>query len=121
MADTAVFKKAFICKALYGSNVDVGNIKIEVENITDKELVRTAIATVELKLYNMAMDSEVLQWELELPDTNYTIFAPFINNVSSENDLTKSFSVLNFINGIFYGGLVNKTLKPNYILISKNS
>ena len=121
MADTAVFKKAFICKALYGSNVEVGNIKIEVENITDKELVRTAIATVELKLYNMAMDSEVLQWELELPDTNYTIFAPFINNVSSENDLTKSFSVLNFINGIFYGGLVNKTLKPNYILISKNS
>ena len=55
-----------------------------------------------------------------LPDTDYTLFAPYFG-ATAESDVTKSYSVDNFVKGIFYGGVVNKTLKPNYILISKNS
>lgn len=121
MEDTTYFKNAFKCEALYGSNIKIGDVKIHAEHITDKELIRTAVATIELKVYNMALDSEVIKWTLELPDTDYTKFAPYVCDVESENDLNKSFSVLNFMEGIFYGGVVNKTIKPNYILISKNS
>ena len=63
----------------------------------------------------MQSDSEVLEWTLELPDTEYTLFNPFFENANTENDPTKSFSVKDFI-----GGFVNAKLKSNYILISKN-
>lgn len=119
MEDTAYFKKAFKCEALYGSNVSVGDVKIDVQNITNRELNRTAVATVELKLYDMAMDSEVIEWGLEIPDLNVDKFVSFFGGV--ESDPTKSYSLDSFIRGIFYGGVTNKTLKPNYILISKNS
>lgn len=117
MSDEKVFEKAFRIKALYGSEVKVGGISIETENIVNKELKRKSIATVELKVSNMAMDSEVLEWTLELPDT--TRLSEFLCNATSESDPTKSYSVLDFIKGIFCGGVVNKELKPNYILISK--
>jgi len=119
MSDKKVFEKAFHVKALYGSEVRVGSISIETENIVNKELKRESIATVELKVCNMAMDSEVLEWTLELPDTDYTRLSEFLCNATSESDPTKSYSVLDFIKGIFSGGVVNKELKPNYILISK--
>lgn len=121
VASEHYFKDALKVKSLYGSNVEIGKVEFEISNITDKELIRTATAIVEVKVFDMAMDSEVLEWSLELPDTDYTLFSPYFDGVTSENDPTKSYSVADFVKGIFYGGVVNKTLKPNYILISKNS
>lgn len=120
VANDQYFEKAFQYKALYGSNVKMGKVEYEIQNITDKELRRKATAIVELKVYDMAMDSEVIEWSLALPDTDVTLFTPYFG-ATTESDVTKSYSVDNFIKGIFYGGVVNKTLKPNYILISKNS
>ena len=115
-----IFPQAFQCKALYGSEVKVGNIEYQIQNITDKELVRTAYAIVDLKVCNMALESEVIEWTLQLPDLDITEFAPYLDS-TDENDVTKSYSLENFIKGMFYGGVVNKSLKPNYILISKKS
>lgn len=120
LEDTTCFKNAFKCKAIYGSNVGIGNVKMDVQNITNRQLERTATANVELKLYDMAMDSEVIEWSLELPDTDVSKFGRFFG-AEGEGDYTKSYSIESFIRGIFYGGVTNKTLKPNYILISKNS
>ena len=121
VASEQYFKNAFKVKALYGSNVEVGKVKFNIKNITNKELVRTATAIVEVKVFDMAMDSEVLEWTLELPDTDYTLFCPYFDGAISVNDPTKSYSLADFVKGIFYGGIVNKILPPNYILISKNS
>ena len=121
LTDKEIFSKALKVKALYGSNVAIGNVEIEEKNITDKTLKRTATAVVDLKVYDLALDSEVIEWTLELPDTDVTLFSPYLIEATSESDVTKSYSVENFIKGIFYGGLINKTLKPNYILISQNS
>lgn len=115
-----VFRKSFQVEALYGSVVKVGDIKIETQNITNKELKRVSTAIVDLKVCNMATDSEVLRWTLELPDTDYTLFNEYFENALDENDPTKSYSVIDFVKGMFYGGVVNKKLEPNYILISKN-
>lgn len=121
LASEQYFKNAFKIKALYGSNVEVGKVEFHIKNITNKELFRTATAIAEVKLFDMAMDSEVLEWSLEIPDTDCTLFSPYFDDAVSEDDPTKSYSVADFVKGIFYGGIVNKTLKPNYILISKNS
>ena len=121
VASEPYFKNSFKIKTLYGSNVEVGKVEFDIKNITDKELVRTATAIAEVKVFDMAMDSEVLEWTLELPDTDYTLFSPYFDGAISEADVEKSYSVADFVKGIFYGGIVNKTLKPNYILISKNS
>lgn len=119
MTDKKYFMEAFKVKALYDSKVEIGDVNIEVQNITDKKLQRTAVATIELKLPYIATESEVLEWTLQLPDTDYTLFGEFCGS-TDENDCTKSYSIEAFMKGIFYGGIVNKTLKPNYILISKN-
>lgn len=115
-----IFPEAFKCKATYGSEVIVGDIKYFVQNITNKNLDRTAYAEIDLKLCNMATDSEVIEWTLQLPDLDVTEFAPFLG-ATAEEDVTKSYSLEDFIKGMFYGGVVNHSLKPNYILISKKS
>lgn len=119
ITNKTLFEQAFVCKALYGSEVKAGNVEFYIENITNKTLHRTAIAIVDLKLCNMASDSEVIEWSLRLPDLDITEFAPYLD-AKDENDVTKSFSLENFIKGMFYGGVVNKSLCPNYILISKH-
>lgn len=113
-----VFPQAFQCKTTYGSEIVVGDIKYVVQNITNKHLKRTAYAEVDLKLCNMPSDSEVIEWTLQLPDLDITDFAPYLGAVS-ESDIAKSYSLEDFIKGMFYGGVVNDTLKHNYILISK--
>lgn len=119
MANENYLREALKVKALYGSKVEVGNIKFDVKNITDKELKRTAVATIDLKVYNMlANNADVIKWTLELPDSDISRLTPFLG-ATSENDVTKSYSVDDFLKGIFYGGVINKSIKPNYILISK--
>lgn len=112
-------RDAFKIKSDYGSVVNVGEIKVKAENIHNRQLERKASATIELLVSNMPMDMDVLEWSLELPDTEYTLFNEFFENATNENDATKSFSVENFVEGMFYGTKSNKRLETNYILISK--
>ncbi len=119
MEDESYLKDALKVKALYGSKVEIGNISYDVNNITSKELKRTATATIDMKIFNMyANDADVIEWNLELPDGDITRFGNLFNT-NDENDVTKSFSVDDFLKGIFYGGVINKSIKSNYILISK--
>lgn len=123
MTNPEIFANAFKAKALYGSNVSVGDVQFDVQNITSQDgtnlLLRKATAIVNLKVYDFALDSEVIEWSLALPDIDISLFAPYFG-ATDENDVTKSYSVDSFITGIFKGGVVNKSLKPSYILISKN-
>jgi hypothetical protein len=121
IANEKCFREAFKVSATYGSECVVGKIDIDVKDITedDKQLDRKAVATVELKIFNMTTDSEVLEWTLDLPDSDCSLFAEFFDGANDENDPSKSYSVPDFIRGMFYGGVVNKKMKTNYILISK--
>ena len=121
MADEYRIRKYFKAKALYGSQVDLGKIKIDVENITGEshDLNRKACASVDLKIYNMYSDSDVIEWTLDIPNTEYTLFNKYFEGATDEGDATKSYSLMDFVRGMFQGGVVSKDLKPNYILISK--
>lgn len=121
MADENVFRESFRVKSIYDSEISVGDVAIDVANINedDKSLRRKVVANVELRIFNMPTDSDVLEWTLEIPDTNYTLFGEFFMDAQDENDVSKSYSLLEFVKGMFYGGVVNKKLGNNYILISK--
>lgn len=120
IADSSYFTQGLKVKALYGSNVKVDSIEYKIQNITGKELKREATAIVDIKIYDMPMEVDVLEWTLELPDLDITKFTPYMNAISP-GEVTKTYSLDGFLKGIFYGGVVNKSIKPNYILISKNS
>lgn len=120
MTDKSYFTNAFKAETLYGTTLIVDDVNIAVQNITDKQLKRTVEATVRLKLFNMPTDSDVIEWTMELPDTDYTLFGQFCG-AATEDDCSKSFSIEDFLRGMFYGSVVNTTLEPNYILVSKNS
>lgn len=120
VADRNVFPECFKIKTLYGSNVKVDKIEYQIENITDRILNRKATAIIDLKVYDLASDSEVLEWRLDIPDSDTRKLERFKGAIS-ESDLSKTFCLEGFLNGIFYGGVVNKSLRSNFILISKNS
>lgn len=123
MTNESIFSDALKVKSVYGSEIEVSNINIDVKDISgqDKQLNRTAVATVDLKIFNMPTDSEVIEWTLDLPDTNYALFNEFFDGATDENDPNKSYSVLDFLKGVFQGGIVTHDMKPNYILISKEN
>lgn len=103
------------------SEIKVGKINLEVQNIIEKQLKRRAVATIELKVFNMLADADVIEWKLDLLDSHTGLLTEFLKDANDENDVSKSYSVSDFIHGMFYGGIVNEKLKSNYILITKNS
>ena len=117
----SVLRRSFEVKSLYGSNVLVGKISYDIETKENKQLKRKAEAIIELKVCNMPLDMDVIEWNLNIPDSEYTLFNEFFEGAVDENDPTRSYSVLEFIHGIFYGGILNQHGNSNYILISKNS
>lgn len=120
LENETIFRKSFSIRPTYGSQVNIGNISYDINTKKNNQLEREAIANVELKVFNMATESEVLVWNLNLPDTDYTLFYEFFDGAINENDVTKSYSVNDFIKGMFYGGVLNTQPSENYILVSKN-
>lgn len=123
LADKLCLENAFNIKSLYGSNVQASVDTVIVENITGNnyDLIRKATAVVKIRVFDMPLESDVLQWRIELPDVEYTLFSPYFDGATNTNDYTKSFSVINFVRGMFQGSVVNTKLPDNYILISKNN
>ncbi len=119
LTDENVFNEALQVETTYGSSVKTKLVSMDVMNITNQKLDRKVVATVELKLYNMPLEAEVIKWTLKLPDLNISRFGAYLGG-DNEDDVTKSYSVDNFIVGMFQGGVVNKEMDYNYILVSKN-
>lgn len=116
-----VLSQCFQAHTLYGSTLKTDIDTIIVQNITNKQIARTVTAIVKLKVFNMPQDADVIEWTITLPDTATILFDEFFDGADSENDVSKSFSVRDFINGMFCGGIVNRDVKPNYILLTKNN
>ena len=86
-----------------------------------KELERLAVASVELKLWNMPMGADVIEWSIDHPEHMMTQTFINIQNATQENDLTGSYSLNRFINGMFQGLQNTWDKEPYRILISKSN
>ena len=114
-----VFRENFIVKTCYGSTVNVGKVTIDVDNHYNKEFKRKANAKVELKICNMLMESDVIEWTLKHPEHTFTTDFPKIMAATDEKDYTGSFSLDRFIAGVFNAIQNHWNETPNRILISK--
>lgn len=124
LAETEKVKASFECKSLYGSKVSIDSITID-STFVDKEknLKRTMIASVRLNVSYIPNDCDVIEWTFNpcKLDTDVSKFAPLFG-ASSWKEFDKTFSLENFLQGLFRGANLNKcSQKPNYILISKHS
>lgn len=120
-SDENVLRECLKVKAAYGSEMEIGKINISTNNHNQKKLERLAIASVELKLWNMPMESDVIEWSLEHPEYSVTDTFMQIQNAGTEADLTGSFSLANFIQGVFQAVQNHWDQEPNRILISKSN
>ncbi len=120
-SDEDILRECLKVKSAYGSNVEVGKINISINNHYQKKLERIAVASVELKLWNMPMDADVIEWTLDHPD--YSVSDTFLNiqNAAAEADLAGSFSLASFIKGLFQAVQNHWNQRPNRILISKSN
>lgn len=120
-SDEDVLRECLKVKAAYGSEMEIGNINISTNNHNQKKLERLAVASVELKLWNMPMEADVIEWSLDHPEYSVTDTFMQIQNAAAEADLTGSFSLANFIQGVFQAVQNHWNQEPNRILISKSN
>ena len=113
------FRESLAVKSCYGSSVSVGNVSFDVNNHFNKKFKRKATAKVELKIYNMFTESDVIEWTLNHPDYSVTLDFSNIMIATAENDYTGSFSVDRFVAGVFNAVQNHWDETPNRILISK--
>ena len=120
-SDENVLRECLKVKAAYGSEMEIGKINISTNNHNQKKLERLAVASVELKLWNMPMEADVIEWSLDHPEYSVTDTFMQIQNAAAEADLTGSFSLANFIQGVFQAVQNHWNQEPNRILISKSN
>lgn len=116
-----VLRECLKVKSAYGSEIEIGKITISINNHNQKMLERLAIASVELKLWNMPMDADVIEWTLDHPEFTVTDAFMQIQNTDNETDLSGSFSLANFIQGVFQAVQNHWNQEPNLIMISKSN
>jgi len=120
-SDEDVLRECLKVKTAYGSDLEIGKIGIQADNHYQKNLDRRAVASVELKLWNMPMDADVIEWTLDHPEYSVTETFMQIQNAAEEADLSGSFSLANFIQGLFQAVQNGWNQEPNRILISKSN
>lgn len=114
-----VFRESLVVKSCYGASLNIGDISIDVNNHFNREFKRKAIAKVEIKIYNMFTESDVIEWRLNHPDYSVTSDFSNIMTATADNDYTGSFSVDRFVAGVFNAVQNHWDETPNRILISK--
>jgi hypothetical protein len=115
--DKKVLLNSFKIKSENGTQIKVDKITYEINNIVGKELKREATAKIHINITNMPYDCDVLTWNLDIPSTNTSKLAPLFTDVP--NSMNQTFSIREFITGMFRGSLINEGGKDNYIHISK--
>lgn len=121
LADEKVMEECLSFKSTTGSSVEIMSIEINDDHQHGKQMVRKATATVTIKVSNMLMDADVIEWTLAQPEefvsSRFTAFYGAI----SENEYDKTFSLEEFVSGMNKGTNNLWSEEPQRILISKNS
>ncbi len=122
--DADVLKDCFTAEAVYGSSVDVDLLTDESHLVDDHaykgEFKRMSYADYLVKLYNVVLADEVIEWSFTNKpfDGRYTMNFNDIIAAQNENDLSGSFSFDKFLEGCFNARLNTFDNEPVRILVS---
>lgn len=118
LAEHRLLKDSLVITSERGASVEIDTIVYKVDNHTDQMLKRKAMAQVKLKYYDLFDDSDVLEWHISVPECTFNQqFAAFLE-ASSEDELDKTYSLENFLQGMFRGKSNKCSAQPGRILIS---
>ncbi|MDE5757410.1 MAG: hypothetical protein K2H85_02235 [Allobaculum sp.] len=122
--DSEIIKDALTAKSVYGSSVDV-ELLTEQDHLVDdhayqRNFERRSYADYLIKLYNVAMDDEVIEWNFTNQPIDGRYFVDFNNmiTVTDENDLSGLFSFNKFLDGVVNARLNTSDKEPVRILVS---
>lgn len=122
--DADALKECFKAKAVYGSSVDAELLTGD-EHLVDNHAYkggfeRVSYADYLVKLYNVALDDEVIEWTFTNKpfDGRYSMAFNTIINAKHAQNLTGSFSFDKFIEGCFNARLNTFDETPVRILVS---
>ena len=115
--DKDVMQRSFKISSLNGTKVTVDSISYDIKNVVDNQLKRDATALVHISVHQMPYDCDILKWYLDIPVTDNSRFAHLFTD--TPNSLEQTFSLKEFIIGMFRASLVCTYGKENYIHISK--
>lgn len=122
--DSVALKDCLSAKAVNGSSVDVklltGGDHLVDDHAYKGEFKRNAYADYLIKLYNVALADEVIEWTFTNKPFDGLYLVDFNNiiNAQDENDLSGSFSFNKFIEGCFNARLNTFDETPVRILVS---
>ena len=122
--DSEIIKDALTAKAVYGSSVDVelltGPEHLVDDHAYQRNFERRSYADYLIKLYNVAMDDEVIEWNFSNQPIDSRYFVDFNNMITAtdENDLSGLFSFNKFLEGVFNARLNISDKEPVRILVS---
>ena len=116
--DEDVLAESFKISSKNGSKVTVDSISYQIENVVNKQLKRDVIAKFHLTVSQMPYDCDILTWNLDVPATNTSKLQSLFTD--TPNSVEQTFSIREFITGMFRASLVCRNGKDNYIHISKD-
>lgn len=122
--DANILNDCFTAKSTYGSAVDVV-LLTDKEHLVDEhaykgEFKRQSYADYLIKVYNISLDDEVVEWTFTNKPFDSRYHMNFNNMITAEqeNDLSGSFSFNKFLEGCFNARLNTFDENPVRILIS---
>lgn len=122
--DADILKDCFKAKAVYGSSVDYELLTTPEHLVDDhaykSEFKRRSYADFLVKVYNVALDDEVVEWTFTNRPFDGRYIVDFNNmiNADDENDLSGTFSFNKFLEGCFNARLNTFNEEPVRILVS---
>lgn len=116
--DEDIFAESFKISSMNGTKVTVDSISYHIENVVNRELKRDATAKIHLSISQMPYDCDILTWNIDVPATNTKKLQALFTD--TPNSLEQTFSIREFITGMFRASLVCRNGKDNYIHISKD-
>lgn len=116
--DKAILEKSLDIKSMSGTKIKVDSIAYDVKNVVDKELKRDATARIYISIGTMSTDCDVITWNIKVPATDTSKMQQLFTD--TPNSLEQTYSISEFIVGMFRASLVCRDGKDNYMHISKN-
>ena len=113
-----VLKKSFHISSMNGSSVVVDSITYDIKNVVNNELKRDVTAKIHVRVKNMPAACDILKWSIAIPYTDDTVLQTLFTD--TPNSVEQTYSIREFIIGMFRASLTCTGGKENYIHLSKD-
>ena len=115
--DSEKLKESFHIESKNGAKIAVDSISYVIHDTVNKQLQRDVLAKIHISVTQMPFECDVLSWNISVPSTDTSKLQMLFTD--TPNSINQTFSIKEFITGMFRASLVNNDGNENYIHIAK--